>query len=471
MGMCGGGGGYSTSNQESQPWDVQAKYLSPLFRSSFVSMYGTDPQGNGNDKLTPEEQAKFNNQFAGVDANGNPLPGQIQYYGNPTIWNSGPGGNIGLNSNLQTTKAANVAGFSPEEMAAQDAMIARAQGRSTVDTGIGTINTGYSNLIPQSKTAMSGIITGQNRINPASMSAQSVGLIPQVQNPYISMPQGMNTPQIGNTDLGYQYWNQLGNMASGSNQNPYLEQMISNSNRNLTRDFYNYQLPSLDSTAELAGRYGGNTWGNLRNDAYDTYLQNMGQNEANMRGQAYNTNQANALGAMNTGGNLAATQSGYNADRASQQAQMDLARQSQQYNTAADIGKTQAELGLQAQTSNAGNELQRLIQNAMFGQEAGKTNSEYQQQANIGNIENIMQGAGMAAPIAQADYNDIANLAASGESKSSKWQDVIDAFVNQFQTQQMEPYQRASLMSNLLSGDFGGNVMSTGNQTSSGGCF
>jgi hypothetical protein len=89
----------------------------------------------------------------------------------------------------------------------------------------------------------------------------------------------------------------------------------------------------------------------------------------------------------------------------------------------------------------------------------------------VGNINNIMQGSGMAAPIQQADYEDISKLAASGEAQSSKWQDVLNEFVKQFQTQQMEPYQRSSLMSNLLSGDFGGSTMASGQQANSGGCF
>jgi hypothetical protein len=358
MGMCGGGGGYSTSNQESQPWDVQAQYLAPLFASSFSSMFGRNPN-NANGELPSEDKAKYNNMFYGKDAQGNNLPGTIEYYGG-NAWNANPVGNKqGMNTGTQTTVAPNLAGFSPEEIAVQNVIKQRALGNTTALVPLGnngsldSMSTGYTSLIPNSKNAMNAIVTGQNRINPASMSASSVSAPSNINAPNINLPGNMNTPQIANTDLGYRYWNELGNMAGGSNQNPYLEQMIGNANRNLTRDFYDYQLPSLDTTAEMAGRYGGNTWAKLRNDAYDTYLQNLGQTESNMRGSAYNTNQANALGAMNTGGNLASTQSGYDAAKAQQQAEMDLSRQSQQYGTAADINKTQAGLGLQAQTSQA----------------------------------------------------------------------------------------------------------------------
>lgn len=474
MGMCGGDG-YSTSNQASQPWEVQAQYLSPLFASSFASMYGRNPNTNGT--LTTEDKTKYNNMFTGKDEQGNNLPGTLEYYGG-NAWNSGPLNNAkGMGSSVQTTIAPNLAGFSPEELAAQNIIKQRTLKNTSANVNLGpggqlaSVDTGYTPLISNAKTAMNRVVTGQDKINPASMSAASVNQQPGISAQNINLPNPMQTPQIGSTDLGYRYWNELGNMAGGSSQNPYLEQNISNATRNMTRDFYDYQLPSMDTTAEMAGKYGGNTWGNLRNDAYDTYLQNLGQMESNMRGNAYDTNQANALGAMNTGGNLASTQSGYDANKALNQAQMDLSRQSQQYGTAADIGKTNATLGLQGQTSQAGNELQRFIQNAMFGQEAGRTNAGFQQDANVGNISNIMQGSGMAAPIQQSDYEDISRLAASGEAQSSKWQDVLNEFVKQFEFAQNEPYQRQANMSNLLSGDFGGVTTGSGQTANSGGCF
>lgn len=476
MGMCGGGEGYSTSAQASQPWDVQAQYLSPLFASNFASLFGRNPNTGGT--ITPEDQTKYNNMFAGKDAQGNDLAGTIKYYGGDK-WKSGPLNNAkGMNTSVQETIAPNVAGFSPEELAAQNIIKQRTLGKTEANVNLGpggqlaNVSTGYTPLIPNAKTAMNNIVTGNTKINPASMNASSVNAPSNISAERVSFPGSMNTPQVGDTDLGYKYWDELGNMAGGSSQNPYLEQNISNATRNMTRDFYDYQLPSLDTTAEMAGKYGGNTWGKLRNDAYDTYLRNLGEQESTMRGNAYDTNQANALSAMNTGGNLATTESGYDANRALQQASMDLSRQSQEYGTKADIGKFNADLGLQGQTSQAGNELQRFIQNAMMGQEAGRTNAGFQQDANVGNVSNIMQGAGMAAPIQQSDYEDISRLAASGESQSGKWQDVLDAFVNQFQTQEMEPYQRASLMSNLLSGDFGGTTMASGQTAGGGGgCF
>jgi hypothetical protein len=238
-------------------------------------------------------------------------------------------------------------------------------------------------------------------------------------------------------------------MAGGSSQNPYLERMIGNATRNVTNDFYNYQLPSLATDAEKAGMFGGNTFGKIRNDAYDRYLQNIGDIESNMRGQAYNTNQANALGAMGLGGTLATSQADINAARNLQQ----------------------ANLGLQAQTSQAGNELQRGIQNAANQQEMSRTNAEFTQQANVGNVGNILQAAPIAPSLGQASYEDISKLAGVGEVNTNLAQRIIDAYMNMYNQGQYEPYERASLMSNLLSGDFGGTTLSTASSPNSGGGY
>lgn len=437
MGSMSGGSGYSTSNTESQPWEVQADYLAPMFRQSFASMFGLDPSSGGG--LSQAEKDKFYTSFQGREQDtGKALPGMIEYWGTGATLPNASGRWASPNSiiNKYAPEAPTVAGYSPEQMAAQELITGRLKGQGRVGTQLGSMDTGYNTLVPSAIGAYESVVKGQNKINPASMNAASVA-------PNLTI----NAPQIGSTDLGYRYWDQLGNMAGGSNQNPYLERMISSATRNLGNDFYNYQLPSIETDAEKAGMFGGNTFGKIRNDAYDRYLQNVGDVEANMRGQAYNTNQANALGAMGLGGTLAGTQADINAQRQLQQ----------------------ANLGLSAQTSQAGNELQRAIQNAMNQQEMGRTNAGFTQQANIGNIGNILSAGQLAPQLGQASYDDISKLAAVGESNSAMNQRILDAYRDFFTTQQYEPYERASLMSNLLSGDFGGTTMATAKAPQSGG--
>ena len=439
MGTYGGdGGGYGTSSTASEPWDVQGNYLQPLFRSQYAAMYGykPDPQG-GLMELSDEDRTKYYNQFYGVDAAGKSLPGKLDYFG---AGDTSQGTNRWKSQNQVIDKyapnAPTVAGFSPEQLAAQSLITGRLQGRGNVATPLGFMDTGYNTLIPSSISAYENIMTGRNKINPASMGSTQVA-------PNLTI----NAPQIGSTDLGYRYWNQLGNMAGGSNQNPYLESMINRAKSGVSRDYYESYLPTLDTDAQKAGVFGGNNWANLRDKSYDTYLRNLGDVETGMRGQAYNTNQANALSAMGLGGELASSQGNIDANRAMQQ----------------------ANLGLTAQTSQAGNELQRAIQNADNQQEAQRTNAGYQQQANIGNISNILTGAPQAPGLGQSSYEDISKLAAVGESNTNMAQRILDAYINFANQKQYEPYEREILMSNLLSGNFGGTSVATADNAGSGG--
>lgn len=420
MGMYGGDGGYdSESSTNTSPWAGQAEYLKPLFQSTFAGAFGIDPGEFGkNDTRNVGAGDPLFNQFLGVmPVSNEDLPGRLNYFGDyayNTAWQD---------PRKITTKYASeaptVSNFSPEEIAAQNIITARSKGQSVSPEGY---QTGYSTLIPSSKTALEKILTGQNKINPASMTASNVADISRINSP----------------DLDYRYWSDLDKMAGGNQRNPYLEDMIRNSKENLRREYYDYTLPALDTTAEAAGRYGGGIWEKLRKDSYDEYLDAIGEIETGMRGEAYNTDMNRSLSALGLGGELASTQSG---------------------------------MGLQAQTAQAANELSRATSNAGLSQEAARINAANTQEANVANIANILQGSPVAAPVAQADYEDIAKLAGVGESKTQQAQNILDAYIKFFESEQMEPYQRAALLSNLLAGDFGGTSVSAARTSGSSGGY
>lgn len=463
MGMCGGGGdsGYpSTTNTE--PWGVQQDYLRDMFKSGWQGMTGYDTSGN---KLG--NTGKFVDMFKGDNA-----VGKLDYVGDKYgLWRDFDelrGSNKGLGSGnyIETTASPTIVGFTPEELAAQNIIKGRLKGQSNVDG----YNTGYDTLIPTATTALQNVVSGSNKITPASFSAANVSAPSSISRPSIGTPDSMETPRISNTDLGYKYWDDLGSMAEGT-RNGYLEDMITNAKENLWSDYSNYGVPGTDTTAEEAGRYGGNTWSKLRSDLYDKTSKNAGQIETAMRGEAYNSDMNRALQAMNLGGELATTQSGMDSNRAINQAAMEMERRGKEYDTGAEAKRLQGQLQLQADTAQSENELQRNIQNALLSQQANEGNAGFQQQANVQNISNVLAGAPIAPDVSQADYEDVARLAAVGESQGQKQQDIIDAYIKRFETNQMEPYQRYSLMSNLLSGDFGGTTTSRAPATSSGGCF
>ena len=472
MGMCGGdGGGYAKSTTTNEPWDVQGDYLRDLFKTSYGGLFGRDTSGDPLGK-----NSKFTQMFKGVDEYGNPVPGKLDYIGEKqNMWSDFDdlqGQTQGLGSSqLQTSIAPTVAGFSPEELTAQNIIKARAQGQSKYTDDFGrSYDTGYNTLIPEAQGALGNIISGANRINPAGFDSASVNAPSEIIAPGVRTPDSYQAPTIGNTDLGYRYWDDLGSMAGGK-QNPYLENMISNAKGNLRNEYQNYEVPALANTAEAAGRYGGNTWGKLRTDLANTYTDKTNALESTMRGDAFNTQMSNALQAMNLGGNLAESQAGMNQNQTLQQANMENARRTNEYNTNAEANRLQAGLNLEADTSQAGNELQRNTQNALLEQDASRTGAGFEQEANMQNIANILGGSNIAPGLNEASYGDISKLAAVGESQSQKQQDIIDAFINKFNFNQNEPNIRLANMSNILSGDLGGTSTAIAPQTSSGGCF
>lgn len=461
------------------PWREQAQYLNPYFAQVFGGATGFKPgevTSKGDIKVIKnpnagqpgepewiedpgkmlEKGAPEYRRFLGVDASDQPLPGKLSYFGEKEgFWNpfetavtstKGIGGTV-----IPRTEAPNVVGFASEEKLAQDIIAARARG----DTNFQGYDTGYTELIPSAKTALEDIIKGTDRITPASMTAASVGTPSAINKPTIGTPDVFATPKVQRENLDYRFWNPLGAMTNPAG-NPELENMIANATRNLRNEHFNYEVPSLDSTAELAGRYGGNRWSKLRTDAYDKYLQNKGQVETTMRGEAYNTDANRALQALNLGGDLAKSQASINERASLADAASEFENLSKRYDTSALAKRLTGELGLTAETSQAGNDLSRYIQDALLKQEAGKTTAGFEQQANVGNIANILQGAPLAPTVAQSDYADIGQLANVGEARSGKAQDVVDAFLNRFNINMLEPYERASLISAALSGNYGG---------------
>jgi hypothetical protein len=74
---------------------------------------------------------------------------------------------------------------------------------------------------------------------------------------------------------------------------------------------------------------------------------------------------------------------------------------------------------------------------------------------------NRMQNAlSLAQPLAEADYADIARLSAVGEEKQAMEQALIDEMIKRYEFEQLEPWQRLGMYSNLVTGDVGGTTTS-----------
>lgn len=70
--------------------------------------------------------------------------------------------------------------------------------------------------------------------------------------------------------------------------------------------------------------------------------------------------------------------------------------------------------------------------------------------------QRMIQGAALAPELANQDYYDIAKLAEVGAQRENLSQDQINAAMQKWQFEQMEPWQRLALYSNLVTGNVGG---------------
>lgn len=107
-------------------------------------------------------------------------------------------------------------------------------------------------------------------------------------------------------------------------------------------------------------------------------------------------------------------------------------------------------------SGRSGSDMQALIENDLRSRLAtdiygGAYNTERGYQNNAVNF---------APTLANQDYYDIGNLAALGQDIQSMNQANINDQINRFQFNQLEPWQRATMTKNLVSGDYGGTTSS-----------
>lgn len=89
----------------------------------------------------------------------------------------------------------------------------------------------------------------------------------------------------------------LDQIASGQGNNPYLDQMVSNAQKSATDAYNNNVAPSQVTAAVGSGSFGNSGVQQAAQYQQDQLQQNLGNIATQMYGNAYNTNQANALSA------------------------------------------------------------------------------------------------------------------------------------------------------------------------------
>lgn len=227
-----------------------------------------------------------------------------------------------------------------------------------------------------------------------------------------------------------------GNTQVGTNrflgENPYVDQMIAASSRDVTDNFSNATMPSLLAQFQQGGAFGGTAMQNQMTAANDTLSQNLGDLSNQYRFQDYQTQQA-------------LEESGL--DRSVQAQLADKARQSQAREAAA-ARNMQAQIA-QAQLYDQG--LSRDQQ--AWGQFQG----------------NQLAAMGMTPGLNQAQYYGAGLLGQQGLQQQGLGQTYLDANYNQFLDARNWDVNRFQPMLQGLAAIQGGSVTSPNpNQSSPG---
>jgi hypothetical protein len=264
---------------------------------------------------------------------------------------------------------------------------------------------------------------GTDKINPNLMTAANVNYNPQM------LPWQMN-------DINYAGKNQIADTAGGryltGETNPYLDPMFEAASRGINRNFTRNIVPSIDSSAELSGRYGSDVWRNMRSDANTDYMNALSDLASGMYSNAYETERGRMMNAAGLTSGLAS-----------------------------DVEKTNAILGQESGKLNTELGLQKAIENANLQQQANQFNPQMQYQTQLANLGNVMNMAQFAPNLALQDYEDYARAAAVGEEQRAYQQALIDQAIKAWEFYNTEPISRLGNYSNLVSGSYGGTSETT----------
>jgi len=448
--MGGGGGGY-TSTASGKPWEDQAEYLRPLFETSFYGASGKKLNPDYDPKH-PEKAKQFLNEIDSAFENwffpdelgtqNYEIPGRLEYFGAgipyENRWKAPT--NIIDKYTRATSGSPTIAEFTLPQSLAQQYTQNLADSRLG-DTGIPT----STSLLGKSETALGNVITGGKSIPYHDIST------PTINDPGNITGKTINySPNMPVANFNYDYWNPLSDVAEGRGGNKYLDDMITAATRGINRNYLNNVIPNINSAAEDAGARGSGAWEDLRTNANKDYLESIGDVEAKIRGGAFSNQLDAQIRALGLGGELSGREADY-------------MQEANRINTTLGLEKatTEAGYGQQADVQNVMNDLQRYFEQAGITSDINKQNALLQTEADTKNIDNILQSLGFAPELNQATYSDIAALSASGTEQQQMNQDILNSYVQKWEQGELEGWNRAALLSQLVGGNFGGTVTQT----------
>lgn len=317
-----------------------------------------------------------------------------------------------------------VAGQTPDQLASQQMIRGMAGGPSVVSNG-----TQYA----------AGLLGGQGQYQGGANPFMGA------TNAYV----GAMNPMLANIGAGAGGGGG-GRTQVGSNrflgENPYLDQMIAASSRDVTDAFKNTEIPGLLSQFQSGGAFGGTAMQNAMSQSQNTLAQNLGELSNQFRFQDYQTQQAMEEAGLDRSVNAQLADLARNA----QSRDAAQARQLQGQIAAAQL----YDQGLGRSASLYGQDLSR---NASLGESALDRGlaawGQYQ--------GNQLSALGMVPGLNQAQYLGASMLGTQGQQQQALQQAWLDANYGQFMDARNWDVARFNPLLQSLASLQGGTVTNT----------
>lgn len=303
--------------------------------------------------------------------------------------------------------------------------------------GYGTLNSAQT----QALQATQGIVLGQDALSQSLMSGATGGTAPEqslasmgngssaadqsllaTANGSSAADKSLLSTANGSSASDQYLQGTLGQNFLNVQNNPALNNAMNAANYNTNFNYTNDVMPALNSQYSAAGRFGSGAMGAATNQANNTLATQISNTNATMASNAYQQLLA---------------QQGANAGTLG----------SQETNAGSALGQIQNTAG-----SNLGQ-----IQNS------ANTNLGSLENANAGLLNNRQGAALQLLPgMATQGLTNAAGELTVGNQQQAQAQSALTNYINQYNTQQMQPYNNLAMFAGLLSGASGLNTTSTG---------
>lgn len=243
---------------------------------------------------------------------------------------------------------------------------------------------------------LQGVVNGTNSSAAGTLSQDQLAQ-GQSNGTYANGVQGQYNRAVNQYQDGLQGTDFLNQTASGNYSNPYLDATFNQASQAVNANYLNNVVPTTNSTAQSAGRYGSNAHNTQMGADTAAFLNSQNNLATQIYGGAYSQERQNQVGAQSQQANL--YQGSKDTTLGARMTAGNQGQQNNQFNATLGQGNNQFNAG-QYQTGN------------IFNATQGQQNNQF-------NMSQQMNAAGMAPAMDTAGYAGLDRLQSIG---NQQWQ-------------------------------------------------